>query len=269
MPIPAARYTHGQHRSVTDSYLVRTAANSAAYLLPHLRAGQRLLDVGCGPGSITADLAELTAPGSVIALDASAEVLEQASARIVGRGLPTPVVLAADAAQTGLPTNSVDVAHAHQVLQHVGDPVAVLRELRRVLAPAGIVAARDADYAAFSWYPDNPGLTAWLDLYRSVTRTNGGEPDAGRRLRSWALRAGFDEVATSSSTWTYASVEATRWWSSVWTERITESPIAEQALAGGFAQRSDLDAIAEGWRDWGRAPGAYFAVVHGEILCRS
>lgn len=264
----SATYTHGQHRSVVDSYRLRTAANSAGYLLPHLRAGMSLLDVGCGPGAITADLAEAVAPGDVTALDASAEILEQAAALFAERGL-TVATLAAQAPMTGLPDDSFDVVHAHQVLQHVGDPTGVLAELRRVCRPGGIVAARDADYAAFTWYPHSPEIATWLDLYRQVTRANGGEPDAGRRLRSWALQSGFTEVSASSSTWTYASTEDTAWWANMWAERLRVSQIGEQAVSGGYATPSELEQIAAGWLEWGRAPDAWFAVLHGEILCRA
>lgn len=268
MTRPSATYTHGQHRSVLDSYRVRTAENSANYLLPHLTAGMSLIDVGCGPGTITAGLAELVAPGAVTALDASAEVLDQAAALFGERGLPVRTLLG-DADATGLADGSADVVHAHQVLQHVGDPVAVLAEMRRVCRPGGIVAARDGDYAGFTWYPDSPGISAWLDLYRRVTRANGGEPDAGRRLRAWAVRAGFADITATSSTWTYASASDTAWWSKVWVDRILLSPIAEQALAGGFATRSELDAIAAGWLEWGKAADAWFVILHGEILCRA
>lgn len=263
----SATYTHGQHRSVLDSYRLRTAENSAGYLLPHLSAGMSLLDVGCGPGAITADLADAVAPGQVIAMDASAEVLEQAAALFTDRAV-TVQTLAADAARTGLPDDCVDVVHAHQVLQHVGDPVAVLTEMRRVCRPGGIVAARDADYAAFAWYPESPGISAWLDLYRRVTVANGGQPDAGRRLRSWAAAAGFSDITATSSTWTYANADTTAWWARMWADRITLSPIGDQAVQGGHATRSDLEEIAAGWLAWGHTPDAWFAVLHGEILCR-
>ncbi len=264
----SATYTHGQHRSVLDSYAWRSASNSASYLLPHLNSGLSVLDIGCGPGTITADLAEIVAPGDVIAMDASTEVLQRAAALFTERGL-TVRTMAADATSTGLADDCVDVVHAHQVLQHVADPVAVLSEMRRICRPGGLVAARDADYAAFTWYPQAPSITAWLALYRQVTRANGGEPDAGRRLRSWARQAGFTDITSTSSTWTYASAEATAWWAKVWADRILLSPIAEQSVAGGFATQSELEGIAAGWQQWGQAPDAWFVILHGEILCRT
>lgn len=101
--------------------------------------------------------------------------------------------------------DTFDVVHAHQVLQHVADPVRALREMHRVCRPGGMVAARDADYAAMTWYPAEPGLEEWLALYRRVARVVGGEPDAGRRLLGWAHAAGFADVTPSASTWLYAT----------------------------------------------------------------
>src|SRR5580658_3161202 len=82
-----AVYTHGHHESVLRSHTWRTAENSAAYLLPFLQPGLSVLDVGCGPGTITADLALLVAPGEVVGIDASSEVVAQAAASTEGAGL--------------------------------------------------------------------------------------------------------------------------------------------------------------------------------------
>src|SRR5690349_25086699 len=83
----AEHYTHGHHETVLRSHIWRTALNSAAYLLPHLQQGMSILDVGCGPGTITVDLAELVAPGRVVGIDSSPEVVEQARAHAAERGV--------------------------------------------------------------------------------------------------------------------------------------------------------------------------------------
>ncbi|MFF4215457.1 class I SAM-dependent methyltransferase [Streptomyces nondiastaticus] len=267
----AAVYTHGHHESVLRSHAWRTARNSAAYLLPHLRPHLEVLDVGCGPGTITADLAALVPQGRVTGLDAAGEVLGAARAVARERGLDNVAFTVGDLRALDFPDASFDVVHAHQVLQHVGDPVGALREMRRVCRPGGIVAVRDADYAAMTWYPRVPGLDEWQELYQRVARAGGGEPDAGRRLLSWARRAGFDSAGTTAtaSAWCYASEEERSWWSGLWADRTVASAYARFAVDGGHADRAALDRIAAAWRAWGRHEDAWFAVLNGELLCRA
>ncbi|WP_413806518.1 class I SAM-dependent methyltransferase [Streptomyces sp. OE57] len=268
MPKDAAVYTHGHHESVLRSHTWRTAANSAAYLTGHLRPHMRILDIGCGPGTITADLAELVPQGRVTGVDAEGAVLERARAVADERGLTNVSFAVADVHALDHPDDSFCVVHAHQVLQHVGDPVGALREMRRVCAPGGIVAVRDSDYATMTWYPSVPGLDGWLDLYHRVARANGGEPDAGRRLRSWALEAGFTDITSTATAWCYATEEERAWWSGLWADRTVASSYARLAVDGGHATEEELRSIAEAWRTWGGAPDGWFAVLHGEILCR-
>ena len=125
---------------------------------------------------------------------------------------------------------SFDVVHAHQVLQHLSNPVAALKEMRRVTRPGGIVAVRDGDYSCFSWAPLDPRLDRWQELYRAVARKNGGEPDAGRFLKRWALEAGFSDMRVSSSTWTFADSESCRWWGALWADRCELSAIVSRLL---------------------------------------
>ena len=190
---PADRYTHGHHAAVLAAHRARTAENSAAYLLPHLRSGQRLLDVGCGPGTITIDLAERVAPGAVVALEREPAVLVEVERLAAERGATNLSTTTGDVYALDFADGAFDVVHAHQVLQHLSDPIAALREMRRVTKPDGLVAVRDADYAAMTWYPAEPRLDRWLELYHRVARSNGAEPDAGRRLLAWARAAGFSE----------------------------------------------------------------------------
>lgn len=258
-----ARYTHGHAESVLRSHRSRTAANSAAYLVPHLRPGQRLLDVGSGPGTITADLARLVAPGQVVAVE-----VDEHAAALTRQGAPGVDVRVADVHALPFADGEFDVVHAHQVLQHLADPVQALREMARVTRPGGLVAARDSDYGSFAWWPTLPGLDRWLELYEAAARANGGEPDAGRRLLSWAHAAGLAHVTATSSTWCYATPESRAWWGGMWADRVVGSALADQLLREGRATRAELDDIAAAWRAWAADPDGWFSVHHGEVLCR-
>ncbi|KUL42340.1 class I SAM-dependent methyltransferase [Actinoplanes awajinensis] len=262
-----ATYTHGHHESVLRSHRWRTAENSAAYLLPRLSSGFTLLDVGCGPGTITADLAAQVT--RVTALERTDAALDLARAEITRRGLTNVDFAVGDVHALDFPDDSFDVVHAHQVLQHVADPVAALREMRRVTRPGGLVAVRDGDYAGFTWFPLVPELDEWLALYQRVARGNGGEPDAGRRLLSWARAAGFTDVTATASIWCYADDADRDWWGTMWADRILKSDMAATAVQSGAATPADLDRLAAGWRTWATSPDGWFTIPHGEILCRA
>ena len=118
-------YTHGHAEPVLQSHRWRTAENSAGYLLPHLRPGLALLDVGCGPGTITVDLAARLAPGRVLGVDVSADPLDEARSAAEQAGVPVDFAVG-DVYALEAADDSFDVVHAHQVLQHLTDPVAAL-----------------------------------------------------------------------------------------------------------------------------------------------
>lgn len=263
-----ARYTHGHSESVLRSHTWRTAENSCAYLLDDLGPGIDLLDVGCGPGTITTDLARIVAPGRVVGVDTSHEVLLKASELASARGVTNTMFEPADVYALPYGNASFDVVHAHQVLQHLDDPVAALREMRRVLRPHGVLAVRDVDYGGMRWFPRLPGLDEWLDLYQQIARRNGGEPDAGPRLLGWVRAAGFTDTTATASTWCYADDETRHWWAGVWADRVQHSRFAEHAEELGLADASGLEAMADAWREWGEREDGWFAMVHGEVVAR-
>jgi SAM-dependent methyltransferase len=173
---------------------------------------------------------------------------------------------AADAYALPFADATFDVVHAHQVLQHLARPVDALVEMGRVLRPGGLVAVRDSDYATFAWAPDDPWLDRWLDLYHQVTAANGGEADAGRYLLAWVRAAGFAEAVATSSTWTFAEPESRAWWGGLWAERVRHSAFAAQALATGFADEGELEAIAGAFLRWAADDDGFFALLHVEVL---
>lgn len=262
------RYAHGHHASVLRSHQWRTAENSAGYLLPQLRSQDRLLDVGMGPGTITVDFADRLSDGWVTGIDSAEKAVEATRALAEERGTDRITLEVGNVYALTYADDSFDVAHAHQVLQHLSDPVAALTEMRRVVRAGGWVAARDADYAAMTWYPTDPRLDRWLELYHQVARAAGGEPDAARRLRAWARAAGLSDTTYTASTWCFANPEDVAWWSQTWAERVVRSDFATQALAAGLSDETELAELSAGWRWWGDQPDAWFAVLHGELLAR-
>jgi ubiquinone/menaquinone biosynthesis C-methylase UbiE len=261
-------YTHGHHEAVLRSHTWRTAENSAAFLLPHLKPEMKLLDAGCGPGTITADLAGLV--GEVVALDFEPKILEQAKKSCDEKGAKNVTFTAGDVHKLPFEEATYDVNNAHKTLKHVMDPLNDLKEFRRVTKPGGIVAVRDSDYGQFTWFPASEALSSWQDLYRKVASSNGGEPDIGNMLHSFARRAGFsrEKMTCTQTSWCYTTPSEIEWWSGLWADRITTTKFADTAIEKGFATKEELEGLAKGWRKWGKEEDAWFVVPCGEILCR-
>lgn len=260
-------YTHGYHEAVVESYARRTAEDCAAYLLPRLRPDAAVLDLGCGPGTITVGLARRA--GRVVGVDVSAEMVDQARGHAAEVGAANASFEVGSAYDLRWADASFDVVHAHQVLQHLADPVRALREARRVLAPGGLLAVRDADYETMVHAPVEPEIERWRRLYLQVAAANGGEARAGRFLPSWAAQAGFVDPVVTTSTTTYADEEGRALWGELWAVRAVESDFADHAVSGGFATRADLAAIAAAFRRWAARPHGLWAFLHTEVLAVS
>jgi SAM-dependent methyltransferase len=230
-----------------------------------------LLDVGCGPGNLTVDLASRVAPGEVLGIDLAPEIIEIACADAGESPVRFAVGDAYDLRAHGLDTeeDSWDIVHAHQVLQHLTDPVRALQEWRRVLKPGGLLAVRDSDYGMCAIAPHDPLIDRWYEIYRSVTLANGAECNAGRFLPGWVRRSGFKDIRVSTSTWTFADPESRAWWGGLWAERVVVSAAAEQAIAYGLTEAGELQAVSDAWRRWAQDPDGFTVVVGAEVLARA
>lgn len=260
------RYTHGHHASVVGQHARRTAENDAAYLLPRLTPGMRLLDIGCGPGTITTGLARAVAPGETVAIDVVPAVVEQARAHLAETGLTNVRFETGSVYDLAFEDGSFDVAHAHQVLQHLARPADAAKEAFRVLRPGGLFAARDADYATMQAWPRSPQVGRWLEVYHSVAARNGADCDAGRRLPSWLREAGFTDLQVTATTVLFAEPGSVQNWGYSWADRVTQSSLAEQAQEYGIATAAELQEIAAGWRGWADSPDAFFMYVNIEVI---
>ena len=269
MTTEQATYSHGHHKSVVEDHARRTAKDSAGYLIPHIKPTDFILDVGCGPGTITADLATLASQGKVIGCDAVESVLQPAAEYAASKGLTNITFQRVDANILPYDDDSFDIVHCHQVLQHVKNPVAILKEMRRVAKPGGLVAAREADYKTFAWFPEVPELARWIDLYQDVARANGGEPNAGRYCHVWAGEAGFDPdvIDATWDVWRYSGIRAQQF-SRSWSSRVLQPGFLTTAEREKFATTNEIKNISEAWKVWGDHKQAFIAIPHGQILCR-
>lgn len=262
-------YTHGHHASVLRSHTWRTAENSAGYLLPHLADDMAMLDVGCGPATITCDLARQVA--SVVGIEPVEGILDKARATAAERTVDNVDFEVGSVYELRFDDETFDIVHAHQVLQHLADPVGALREMLRVAKPGGIVAVRDADYHAMTWHPQPPELDRWMEIYQAVARRNEAEPNAARHLIEWALDAGIERpaITATSNSWLYATAGERAWWADLWADRTVNSAFGEQARDYGISTQAEQDEIAASWRKWADHPAGWFTVPNGELLIRA
>lgn len=285
------QYIHG-HDGAQKVHATRTAADSAAFLLPHLTKGTTLADIGCGPGSITLDLArrieDLGGQASqVTGIDAAPQAIGVAQKKAGQAGLGV-TFMEGEATALPMPDNSVDVAFMAQVLHHLPDPVAALKECARVVKPGGIIASREVDYGAMLWYPPSPGLSRWRAIFSVVADLGGMQPNAGRHLPLWFHRAGLNDIAVTSSNWTYGDPERRAMLAQSWAERTQEESYvlkAAEALGdlqegrggddggqgtpvAGDATKAAITQIVEGWHAWADTPGALFVMPHVEVIAR-
>ncbi|KAE8353088.1 S-adenosyl-L-methionine-dependent methyltransferase [Aspergillus coremiiformis] len=262
-----AVYTTDHSASVLQTHNWRTASNSTAYLLPYIASTSTILDIGCGPGSITVDFARRAPEGHITGIEYVPDPLDQARALASSQGITNIEFRVGDIHSLDFPDDTFDIVHVHQVLQHIADPVKALQEMRRVVKPGGIVAARES--ATMSWYPENQGIDAWLDITTRMATAKGGHPHPGRFLHVWAGEAGFDRsnITRSTGSWCFSTPEERDYWGGSMGARARSSGFATTAVAEGFATKEDLERISDGWQKFVDADDGWFGLLHGEILC--
>ena len=265
-PLRHELYTHGHAPAVVRQHAQRTAGEAAAFLLPHLRPDMRLLDVGCGPGSITRGLAEHLSAGQVVGLDLSRETLESARRDAAARGLMNLRYEEGSVYELSFPDGSFDVAYAHQVLQHLRERGLALSEMLRVVKPGGVVAVREVDWSTVAYFPRDPWIDRFIEVHLRTWYRNGGEPQVGRQLRALFNAAGVASLEITASVWCYATRDETVEWGESYADRLLTSPMGERPVEYGYATRSDIEAMAAALRAWGSHPDALWVFTHVQAL---
>lgn len=250
-----------------DFFSDRRASSHASFLLPYLQPGMSLLDCGCGPGSITLDLAELVSPGEVVGIDIEPIQIERAnSLREVGN-LENIRFEVGDVTDLKFSKESFDVVFAHGVIEYLEDPVQVFKEMRDVLREDGILAIRHGDWGGFLFAPENSEAANFFDLFVQLMKTDGGDPFFGRNQLSYLHQAGFAEVKVSASfdCWT-SSPDVARQVALYMAAHCISDEFTQPIIDLGLSDQPTLERISKELRNWGESPDAFAAEAWGEAL---
>jgi len=260
----AENYSQRANPGFETVMALRTAAKEGAFFLPYLRSGMRVLDVGCGPGSITLGFAEAVAPGEAVGIDFQPSQVAHAQALSVARGVMNTRFEVADAYRLPFPDDSFDAVFAHAVLWHLREPVKALVEMRRVLRPGGIVGIRDCDWGGRIHAPMTPLLEEWYALTIRIRQHNGGNPFMGREQRRLLLEAGFVRTEASVSAWTAGTLEETQHCATFLKAQL--QGFASTALAEGWMDQPTVEAVAAEIDTWAARPDALYVDTYCEAL---
>ncbi len=276
---------------------LRTAENTAAYLLPKLQSMKesnphlKLLDVGAGSGTISVSFAKLIPEGHVTGIDLNATILPRARAVAEMAGVKNIEFQEGSVYKLPFADETFDITFCHQVLIHIGTPWDALREMLRVTKRGGIVAAREGDYETEGIWPELPQLNKFHKLMAGLMGANGGTPTAGRQLLSWALKVGIEQsqVTLSYSTSSYhtpsgrktlckfhyptlplvVAVMALMAMLSLaqgLCDQLRGGALREKALKFGLGAGNDFEEMAKAWEEWAEKDDASLAMLHGEVL---
>jgi ubiquinone/menaquinone biosynthesis C-methylase UbiE len=252
-------YTHGYSEEFRKYHGSRTARIDADFFVSHLRPGMRLLDCGCGPGSITLGLAEIVAPGEVIGVDIAYIQLDAARRLAAERSTTNVRFERGDVYALPYPDNSFDAAFANHVIEHLSDPVRALKEIRRVLKQGGVIGMRNDDWSGTLLEPSTPLRTEGLQLFLRVAEHNGARLRDGRYNRRFLREAGF--VRTEGYGWVVCSGtrEQTRQTASLVETQFRDPAFVATAVSQGWASQATLEAIIADYWTWSEDPDAYWA----------
>ena len=261
-----ATYTMGYSPAYVRAQERWAQQSSVNFLVPHLVPGQRLLDVGCGAGFLSALLAEAVAPGELVGIDFEPSQVDLARETAAQRGLDNARFQVADALELPFADGSFDVAHLGGVLLHVGDVDRALAEARRMLRPGGLAACRDLMPESCFAHPELGMMRRSVEAFADLVAADGGQPGIVREIKGRLKQAGFTDVRVSHSFETYDTPEELEFFHSMIRQWFLGQGIADAARDYGAMTEDMKLAVARCLEEWRRDPGALAAVAFGQAL---
>jgi ubiquinone/menaquinone biosynthesis C-methylase UbiE len=256
-------YTPGYSTNATQFMMHRTAEFHGAFFMPYLRPGMKLLDCGCGPGTITLGLAQTIFPGTVTAIDQEASQICIARENAAKQAIDNVDFIEASVYTLPFPDNSFDAVFSHALFEHLQQPLQALRELWRVLKPGGEAGIRSPDWGGFLIAPSTPELEQALSYYKFLQQHNGGNVYVGRELRALLRQAGFTHIKVSASYQCYEPLSLATEYLAL---RIEASQKVEQAVSKGWADVQSITMMSRALREWSQHPDGFFAQSWCEVV---
>ena len=259
-------YTMGYSEEFRQLLDRRSADTHAKYLLPHLTPGHRVLDFGCGPGTISVGLARTVEPGELHGIDVEESQIGLARAAAEAGGHRNATFHVGNVTDLPFEDDFFDAAHCHAVLMHVPDTEATLAEVKRVLKPGGIVGAREMFVGASFLEPGGEAVDGAWTAFARLLAANGGHPQMGRELKSTFLDAGFSDVRTGASFDFFGSAADVAFLRAFIDDWFYSPAVIEAATKYGLATREQFEEWRGGLDVWQSDPGACGAFAFGEVV---
>lgn len=260
------RYLGGYSSQLINNLAKRTASVEAGFFLSYLRPGMSLLDCGCGPGTMTVNLAEVVAPGEVVGIDIEDKQFEVGRAYARERGVSNVRFETGNIYDLPFESNTFDAIFAHAVLYHLKTPRKALTELHRILKPGGAIGIRDLDNGGTIFTPSSPILDKAFELIDRVHEYNGGHPLFGRSQRARLREAGFVNIQVSASYDSYGTAESTKGVSNYFANLLLQSPNSNVITEQQWASRAELEEMSAAFKAWGEHPDAFWARARCEAV---
>jgi ubiquinone/menaquinone biosynthesis C-methylase UbiE len=272
-------YVRGHSDHTISTHMLRTAESHAAFLLPHIKTTDYILDVGCGPGTITTSFARYASEGRIVGIDISTTPLQKAKtlaaeSDVLTQGAGSVVFEEGDILE-GLPypDDTFDIVYSSQVLGHMPPPDLPLRalvEMRRVLKPGGILATRDGMVSHF--YPQSLDLDRlWGQNEFRASRNGAPEIDITGTIMPALFRgAGFDadggKIRVDAGTNVYSGVEARKRLFSRATGQLREGDPFYQSWLDAGITKDEIQDTLRAVEKWAGTEDAWLVTVHCDML---
>ena len=261
-----SEYTMGYSEEFLQLLHRRSLEKDAAYLFPYLKPGLKVLDFGCGPGTMSVGLASAVQPGEVHGIDIEESQIAMARAAAEAGGHSNATFQIGDVTDLPFEDGYFDIAHCHAVLMHVPDTAAALAEVKRVLKPGGVIGGRELITASCFVEPDLANTAEAWNVFGNLLAANGGHPQMGKRLKNALVEAGFTNPVATASIEAYSDPNDIAFIGKVISDWFFTPQVMGAAIQFGLATQEQFDAWQKAIDQTRDHPGAFVGLAFGECI---